>query len=312
MQEAQEACALYLPLCTDWKMQEFFLQTLLFSYPHSQPAKEHHTFGFTERKKRSKDPFGLLDGTLLCRNEIRLQNESMFYRTALRLRNSEHKLFLGAILLAWLTLKNMELAGRLCYYWTILKNINYCKTQPSCCRGQVTHPALVRALLPPWSPVFAQHSRAANALQPALPNLNMRKQQASTKEPSFFNSLLPHWGTVETQRELMLPASQGFSMGDQVHPAPPAALGASLLPEDAHHKLQPTVKEASRLAALQWKASCILKTNLRAEKRKLIWQTEIPNVTSVISFWEKYLHCSWTQTKLHQQRFSVCFLMILP
>lgn len=205
-------------------------------------------------------------------------------------------------------------AGRqiMLLHWTILKNINYCKTQPCCCRGQVTHPALVRALLPPWSPVFAQHSRAANALQPALPNLNMRKQQASTKEPSFFNSLLLHWGTVETQRELMLPASQGFSMGDQVHPAPPAALGASLLPEDAHHKLQPTVKEASRLAALQWKASCILKTNLRAEKRKLIWQTEIPNVTSVISFWEKYLHCSWTQTKLHQQRFSVCFLMILP
>lgn len=106
--------------------------------------------------------------------------------------------------------------------------------QPFCCRGQVTHPALVRALLPPWSPVFAQHSRAANALQPALPNLNIRKQQASTKEPSFFNSLLPHLGTVETQRELCtLPASQGSSMGDQVHPATPAAVGASLLPEDA-------------------------------------------------------------------------------
>lgn len=208
-----------------------FLTDFTFLLPSLSAVKEQRKFGFSERKNL------ILLGcwTELCRNEIRLQNHSMFYRTALRLWNSERELFLGAILTC-LTYSEEHGAGRqiMLLHWTILKNINYCKMQPFCCRGQVTHPALVRALLPPWSPVFAQHSRAANALQPALPNLNIRKQQASTKEPSFFNSLLPHSGTVETQRELCtLPASQGSSMGDQVHPVTPAAVGASLLPEDA-------------------------------------------------------------------------------
>lgn len=97
-------------------------------------------------------------------------------------------------------------------HWTAFGNIDYCKLQPSYCRGQVTHmeftaPCLIR------SAASALMSGAAQCPAPVLPSLNTGKLQAPRNDPSLWNLLLPDSETPETQRSLCnLPSFQSFFM----------------------------------------------------------------------------------------------------